>query len=123
EAAVRHRLAAPGAAAGSAEHEAQVAPGEHREARCGVHVLVEAELVAVEVDRSINVVDDVSNADRGHASPFVACRSRNVSVPRPGVRLQLMRTCVRTCMPSCTATPRSRSWTEPPSRMNSSQRP
>jgi hypothetical protein len=64
--AIRHRLPASGTAAWSAQHEAQVAMGEHREAGCRVHVLVEPEFSTVEVDRGVDVVDDVADAYLGH---------------------------------------------------------
>ena len=70
---IRHGLAAPTwAAAGRTEDEPQVAAGQHGEGRSGVHVLVEAELPAVKLDRGIDVVDDVADADSGHRpSPCV----------------------------------------------------
>ena len=58
--AVGHRRAAPRSAAGGAEHEPQVAAREHREAGRRVHHLAEAEALAVEVDRRVDVVDDVA---------------------------------------------------------------
>src|SRR6478672_6827712 len=63
---VRHRLAASGLPARRAQDQPQISVREHREAGRRVHVLVEAELAAVEVDRGVDVVDDVADADLGH---------------------------------------------------------
>ena len=48
--------------------------GEHRERGRRVHDLVEAEPVAVEVDRSVDVVDDVADADCRHVGLLVSRR-------------------------------------------------
>jgi hypothetical protein len=49
-----------------AEREAHIPAGEHRESGGWVHVFVEAELPAVEIDCCVDVVDDVADADFGH---------------------------------------------------------
>ena len=67
--AVGHRLAAAGSAAGRGQDQPQVAVREHRERGRRMHDLVEAELAAVEVDRGVDVVDDVADADCGHGGP------------------------------------------------------
>jgi hypothetical protein len=70
---IRHRLPAPG----RTEHEAEVVAGEHREARRWVHLFMEVELSAVEVDCGVNVVDDVADAYFGRAvsSRWCTCRT------------------------------------------------
>src|SRR6185437_11676857 len=73
---VRHRRAAPWSASRRAQHEAEIAAREHREGGRRVHVLVEAELTAVEGDRGIYVVDDVADADFRHDSRSVPPRRR-----------------------------------------------
>src|SRR3954454_946097 len=63
-----HRLtAAARPSAGRAQRQPQVAASEHREGRSGTHDLLEAEHPAVEVDGGIDIVDDVADADCGHA--------------------------------------------------------
>jgi AcrR family transcriptional regulator len=68
-------LAPTGATARRAEREPKLAAREHREAGGRMHVFVEAELSAVEVDGSIDFIDDV--ADCGHAvsSCWFTCRT------------------------------------------------
>ena len=66
DAAVGHGLAAARPAAGRAEHQPQVTQGEHGERRAWVHHLGEAQAVAVEGDRRVDVVDDVPDTDRCH---------------------------------------------------------
>src|SRR5581483_9108638 len=66
ECPVRHGPAPAGPAAGGAEHEPEIAAGEHGEGRRGVHDLLEVEETAVEVDRLVDVVDDVADAHAGH---------------------------------------------------------
>jgi SAM-dependent methyltransferase len=68
---VRHRLTAARPAARRAEHQAQVATGEHREGRGGMHHLREAQVLRVERDRGVNVVDDVPDTYRRHGRPPV----------------------------------------------------
>ena len=76
---VGHRLATSTLAAWCTEHQPQVAAVEHREGGCGMHLLEEAQMVAVEVDSSIDVGDDVANADCGHD----ACPFRRMKTLRP----------------------------------------
>src|SRR5205807_412917 len=58
-----------------AQHETEVAAGEHRERRGRMHHLVETEVLAVERDRGVDVVDDIADADCGHCvSPSSASR-------------------------------------------------
>jgi hypothetical protein len=63
---VGHCLAAARAAAGRAQHQSQITVGEHREGRCRVHLFGEPELSAVELDRGVDIVDDVAHAHLGH---------------------------------------------------------
>ena len=73
---VRHCLTTSGSAARGAENEAKIAQRKHREGRCGMHVLMETELAAVERDRLVDIFHDVPNADRRHAgSPRLSTTS------------------------------------------------
>jgi hypothetical protein len=67
--AVGHGLATTRAAAGCAEHEPQIAARQHGKGRSGMHLFAEAQLLAVEGDRGIDVVDDVADAHGGHRCP------------------------------------------------------
>src|SRR3954454_15696575 len=62
-------LPAAAASAGHAEQQAQVAAGEHGEGRRGVHDHLEAEVIAIEADRRVEVVDDVPDAHWAHGFP------------------------------------------------------
>jgi hypothetical protein len=65
--AMGHRLSCA-ARAGPIEQQPQVASREHRKAGSGPHLDVEAELLDVEVNRGVDVIGDVANADRGHSA-------------------------------------------------------
>jgi hypothetical protein len=62
------------ARAGLIEQQPQVASREHRKAGSGMHLDIEAEPVDVEVNRGVDVVGDVANADRGHSAPSLQVR-------------------------------------------------
>src|SRR3954470_14995195 len=63
---VGERLAATALATRCAEQQAQVAAPQHRERRRGMHLDIEAEEVAIEADRRVDVVHDVAHADCSH---------------------------------------------------------
>src|ERR1019366_5146198 len=67
--AVGHRRAAPGWpvwADRPDEHQAEVTMSEHREQVVRAHLQLEVEAGGVEVDRGVDVVDDVTDADGSH---------------------------------------------------------
>ena len=64
--AIRHRLPTATRRVRLAQHQAQVAVLQHRERRRRMHDLAKPELTAVERDRRVDIVDDVSDLDRGH---------------------------------------------------------
>ena len=67
--AIRHRLAAPRSAAGRCHYETKIAPREHREGRRRMHDFLKAEFSAVEVDRRVDVIDYVADANGSHLLP------------------------------------------------------
>src|SRR5215218_6700033 len=69
---VRHRLRTSALAPRGAEDQPEVAALEHREGRSRVRLLAETEVLAVERDRLVDVLDDVTNTDRRHAGSPLA---------------------------------------------------
>src|ERR687898_1237409 len=63
--AIGHRLSRA-ARAGLIEEQPQVASRQDCKARLGPHLDIEAEQLAVEVNRGVNVIGDVANADCAH---------------------------------------------------------
>ena len=66
DAAIRHSLATTRPSPRRAQYQTEVTSGQHREAGSGMHVFMEAEVLTVELDRGVDIIDDVADADRGH---------------------------------------------------------
>jgi hypothetical protein len=64
--AIRHRLPATRPAAGRAENQAEITADQHGERLSRMHHLLEPEVPTVEGNRSIHVVNDVTDTDGGH---------------------------------------------------------
>src|SRR5487761_1535326 len=64
---IEHRLAAACLWVRLAKHQTEVASFEHSKRGGWVHNLAEAEMLAVEPDRSINIVDNVAHLNCGHS--------------------------------------------------------
>jgi len=70
------------------KHQPQVAPGKHGEGRIRVHLLPEAQVIAVEREGRVDVIDDIPDADGAHwllllisSSPHLLIDITPVSVP------------------------------------------
>src|SRR5205807_7931908 len=63
---IGHRLAAAHRIR-RAEHKTQVASREHSKGRSRMHLFMEAKMLAVERDRSVDIVDDVTDLNGGHS--------------------------------------------------------
>jgi hypothetical protein len=60
----RHRLPAATGWVGRAEREAKVAASEHRKRRRRMHHFMEAEMLAIERNRRVHIMDNVSHLYR-----------------------------------------------------------
>lgn len=67
-----------------AEHEPEVAAGQHRERRGGMHRVREADVPAVGPGGGVDVVDEVADADRG---PVDTSCSKRIGCPTRSARI------------------------------------
>jgi|tagenome__1003787_1003787.scaffolds.fasta_scaffold20941286_3 hypothetical protein len=64
--AIRHRLPAATTSTRCAQCQTEVAAEQQGERGCRVHLFVEPEVPAVEVDGRVDIIDDVTDCHRGH---------------------------------------------------------